>query len=336
MILRPLFQGRDRDDAGALYMYVLLTLVGTTLSALLLPIVLAQVSSARRATQRDHALHAAQAGLDVAIGRIRAAHDPTGTGVKAKLPCGPLVGNVDPTGAAQYDVTIVYLPSDPQGRPESWISTNKMFCVEGSGPSSVPGFALLISKGTDRGRGARTLRGTYVFSTNTSSPGGIVRAYSSNPSVLWCLDAGSGTPAAGDAVNIRKCLAGSPAQLFAYTDDFTLVLVASKTAARPLGMCLDTLDGKAASVEGNVIRFQPCGAAVPPYQQWSYRDDSRTFRGTNDGHSINSFCLTVQSPNTVGSRLVLGSTCSPLANPQTTFWPPTNLTTGPLKDLAEN
>lgn len=333
---RSLFQARDRDDAGALYMYVLLTLVGTTLSALLLPIVLAQVGSARRAMQRDHALHAAQAGLDVAIGRIRAAHDNTGTGVKAELPCGHLVGNVDSTGAAQYDVNIVYLPSDPQGQPESWIKTKNISCPDGSGPSSVPGFALLSSTGSDRGRGARTLHGTYVFSTNTGSPGGVVQVYSSTPGVRLCLDAGSGSPMAGSAVQMQPCVAGAAAQMFAYTDDFTLVLVASRSAATPLGTCLDTQDGKAASADGNVIRFQPCSATVPPYQQWSYRDDSRSFRGTNDGHTLNPYCLTVQSPNIANSRVVLGSTCSKIANPQTTFWPPTNLTTGPMKDLGEN
>lgn len=316
-------------------MVVLLTAVGTALSALLLPIVLAQVTSARRAMQRDHALHAAQAGLDVTIGRIRAAHDSDGTGVKAGLPCGPLIGNVDATGAAQYRVTIVYLLGDPQGRPESWITSNKLSCVEGSGPSSVPGFALLSSEGTDRGSGRRSLYGTYVFSTNTGSPGGVIQVYSSTPGIRLCLDAGSGSPVAGSAVRMEPCVAGATAQLFTYTDDFTVVLVASKSAATPLGMCLDTLDGRAASAEGNVIRFQPCSATVPPYQQWSYRDDSRTFRGTDDGHTLNPYCLTVQFANTANSQVVLESTCSTLANPRTTFWPPTNLTTGPMKDLGE-
>ncbi|MEV6598288.1 hypothetical protein AB0M36_15620 [Actinoplanes sp. NPDC051346] len=347
MIFRSLFQGRDRDDSGTLAMAVLATVIGMMLSALLMPIILTQVTSARHAVQRDHALHAAQAGLDATIGRIRGARDNnTGTGDLGKLPCDPVEGDVDATGTAQYHVTIIYLPEDPHGKPESWINPNKLLCFEGSGLSSIPSFALLISKGTDRGSGSRTLQGTYTFSTAAGLQGGGIEVPSSKPGLRLCLAADSGSPAAGDPVKLARCEAGAPEQSFIY-ENLTLVLVASRTAAMPFGMCLDALDGKAASERYNVIRFQPCifiddpirpgVTKPPPHQEWPFWEPF--YRGTDDGLKPNSFCFKVQIPDVEGSNVILdigcGSHTSPLpAGPQTTFSRPTNLT-GPLKDLSE-
>ncbi|MFI5493660.1 ricin-type beta-trefoil lectin domain protein [Actinoplanes sp. NPDC051859] len=332
-MFRSLFRLRQRDDAGTLHLVVLLSMVGMSLSALVLPMVLAQVTSARREMQRDRALYAAQAGLDVTIGRIRLAQDGAGTGSRTKLPCETLAGNAD-AGGAQYTVDIVYLATDPQGQSADWIKDNKMPCKAGLGTDAVPRFALLTSTGSDRGNGARVLHGTYVFNTNTGMDGGVIRVDSSRNKSL-CLAAESDTPRAGEEVTVQPCLSGGAAQLFARTPDYQLVLVASKTTAPPYGMCLDNLDGKAEQKKDNVIRFQPCKTVVPPNQQWSYEDEYRTYHATSNGRKINSFCLTVRSPDFVGSPLILGINCKEYNSAQM-FLLPTNFTAGPVKDLSEN
>src|SRR5882757_6113241 len=106
---------RWADDTGSLIFALLLTLVGISLSALLVPMVLTQVHSTRFAIHRIHALNAAQTGLDVALGHIQAANDGSGGGVYASLPCGPLAGNVGAGGTARYTVGIDYFAVDPIG-----------------------------------------------------------------------------------------------------------------------------------------------------------------------------------------------------------------------------
>src|SRR5919112_154102 len=76
-----------KDDTGSLPLAMLLILVSVSLSTLMTPMVLSQIDSTRVDSRRVHALHAAQAGLDVAMAHIRAADDGAGNGRIAKLPC---------------------------------------------------------------------------------------------------------------------------------------------------------------------------------------------------------------------------------------------------------
>src|SRR4051812_19209439 len=100
---------------------MLLILIRPPPRAPLLPIVVGQVRITRTAMHRVRALDSAQAGLDVALGNIREAHDAAGNGVAGKLPCGPFDGRVDAANDARYHVTLDYLLTDPRGQSDSWV-----------------------------------------------------------------------------------------------------------------------------------------------------------------------------------------------------------------------
>lgn len=297
-------------DTGSLAFALLLTLVGITISALLLPVIVRQIGSTRDGVQRIHELGAAQAGLDVALAHIRSADDGDGNGVLASLPCGPYTGTVTAGGTQRYQVTIDYYSTDPQGQSSTWLAANRLACVGGGGTYSVPGYALLRSLGTDQASGAftavsvRTLQATYTFqTTNQNIAGGLVHVYKTATSTDLCIDAGSGSPATGTNVQMQPCSSGSSQQKFAYMSNLNLVLVASKTASQPLGMCLDAGSPQAV---GSVVKLQPCAATTQPKQQWSFNDGAN-FEGTADGRTLDGYCFNVQSPNTPGSFVVLGS-----------------------------
>jgi len=303
----PAAAGRD---GGSLLISLLLVLVGTMLSGMLLAMTLTQVGATRVDTRRVHALAAAQTGLDVAVAHIRAANDGAGNGTLSGLPCGPLTGTVAAGGTARYQVRVDYFVVDPQGRADSWIAANRMTCLAGGGTYATPNFALLRALGTDSATGAlgtvtsRELRATYTFqTTNQNIAGGLVHVFKTASSTDLCLDAGSGSPAAGTSVRMRPCGAGGIAQTFAYNTNLTLVLVGSKSVAQPLGMCLAAGTPHAVGV---VVQFQPCAATTAPAQQWSM-NDSANFEGTADGRTLDGFCFNVQSQNTAGSLVVLGS-----------------------------
>jgi hypothetical protein len=299
-----------RDDRGSMPMALLLTLVGTSLSALLVPMVVTQVGTTREDAQRVHALHAAEAGLDVALSHIRAAVDASGNGVMASLPCGPFTGRVGVAGTARYQVSVDYLPSDPRGQSSAWVTTNRIRCVAGAGTITTPVFALLRADGTDRATGAfgtsesgRTLAATYTFQTTTANvSGGLVHVYRTSGADL-CLDAGSASPAPGANLQVKTCDPTSDAQKFAYQSNLTLVLVSSKTSMVPLGRCLDA---GSPHVANNPVQFQACPAVTTPRQQWSINDSSN-FEGTTDGVTLDGYCLNVQTPGLAGSFVVLGS-----------------------------
>jgi hypothetical protein len=303
---------RWRDDTGSLPSAVLLTMVGVSMSALLVPMVLTQLTSTRQAGERVHALHAAQTGLDTALGHIRAAVDGSGNGVLGKLPCGTLTGTVGAGGTARYAVTIRYYPQDPQGKTAAWKTANEIKCAPGGGTLSAPAFVLLESAGTDKATGAfstvvnRTVQGTYtVQTTNQNIAGGLIHIFRANKSTDpdLCLDATTEAPAAGTDVKLQPCSAGSQKQKFGYFNNLNLILISSKTAATPLGMCLDAGSPHTA---GRVVEFQPCTPATSPQQQWSF-NDYQNWEGTSDGSTLDGFCFNVQSPNTAGSIIVLGS-----------------------------
>jgi Tfp pilus assembly protein PilX len=304
---------RPADDTGSLTLVMLMTLVGSTLSALLLPIALNQLRSTSNEIHRAHALNAAQVGLDVALAAIRAANDGAGAGVRAALPCGPLTGQMGVGSTASYQVTVDYLAVDPQGQSDNWLTANRLPCGAGSGPSSTPAYAALRSQGTDQpaaspsALASRSLRATYMFrTTNQSIPGGLIRAYKTSASIDLCLDAGSGSPASGTNLWMQACSTGSVRQKFAYNPNLTLVLIASKTPSAPLGMCLEAA---APHAVGRNVLFRPCAATTTPAQQWIYNDYAN-FEGTADGRTADGFCINVRSPNTAGSLVVLGSAAS--------------------------
>ncbi|MGC9669224.1 RICIN domain-containing protein [Planosporangium sp. 12N6] len=279
---------RPADDTGSLAAALLLALVGITLTALLVPVVVNQFGATRTAARRLGALNAAQAGLDAAVGHIRAANDGPDVGRFSDLPCGELSGPAGPGGTAAYRVTVSYL--DPAEKPVP--------CGDRS-----TAYARLRATGTD-GSSTRTLNATYTFRTsNENIPGGLIHVFKTG-TVDLCMDAGSATPKPDDVLRMQVCRPGSVQQKFAYNTNLTLVLVASKTAANPLGMCLDA----GPHAVGNVVRFQKCADPTSSRQQWSI-NDSANFEGANDQRKLDGFCFNVQSPNTPTSLVVLTKKC---------------------------
>lgn len=305
-------RGGRTDDSGSLIFALLLSLVGMSLTALMVPMVLAQIQTTRATIHRIHALNAAQAGLDVALGHIQAANDGHGVGVLASLPCGPFGGDVSAGGTARYLVTIQYYKLDPKGLTPAQLAS-PMPCPFAVG-QPVPAFALLSAQGTDQPVGlpgtvpGRAMQATYSFrTTNANIAGGLIHVYKTAFTTDLCMDAGSAVPAPGTQLQMQPCLDGSPAQTFAYTTDLNLVLVATRNSMS-LGSCLDADP----AADGTFVMFQPCEAPQAPTvaaqwkQQWSL-NDAANLEGTSNGKTLNGFCFNVQMADTAGSFVVLGS-----------------------------
>jgi Ricin-type beta-trefoil lectin domain len=313
----------DRDDQGSIILALLVTLIGVSLSALLVPMVLSQVQGTRENEHRVASLAAAQAGLDIAIGHVRASEDTGGNGALSTLPCGPLAGDVSAGGPSRYQVSIDYFSADPQGKTDAWIAANRLTCISGGGTQKTPAYALLRSYGTDIPTGDittvqnRFLKGTYTFqTTNQNIAGGLIHVYKTATSTDLCFDAGSTSPGSGTYLRMQPCVTGSGQQTFAYNTNLTLALVNSKTPSLPLGMCLDA--GSPHAV-GNYVVFQPCATTTQPRQQWSINDSSN-LEGTSNGTSLDGYCFNVQTQNTAGSYVVLStSNCHKGYDTQETF-----------------
>ncbi|GAT65324.1 beta-galactoside-specific lectin 3 [Planomonospora sphaerica] len=289
---------------------LLLTLVGISLSALLVPVVVNQMTATRTASERVQALHAAQAGVDVAVGQIRAAADAAGNGLVERLPSCELAGSLFPEDgkdSPRYRVGITYY--DAAG--------GDLGCA----PTDVPATASIESTGTEAPdaafaagtAGTRTIKATYAFqTTNANIVGGAIPvAQPASPQL--CMDAGpEASPKAGTLLQMQKCQPGASRQRFAYTEDLSLKLVGSETPeteGAPLGMCLDA--GSPQKTGANVV-FQPCKGRTPQ-QQWSLNDNSN-FQGTGNGVTMNSFCFNLKNPGAPGG-VVLGS-CGTTLNRQ--------------------
>ncbi|GAA0812964.1 hypothetical protein Sya03_54890 [Spirilliplanes yamanashiensis] len=235
---------------------LLLVVISIGLSTLLLPIVVDRTEAVRAAEARDRAGNAAHSGIDSAAGQLRGAADADGDGLLAALPGCRVTGEpgTDAPGyVSRYDVTISY-------RTAAGASL-------GCTPATVPATAVLTSTGTATVAGrtvsSRTMTVTYTFRTTAQQvPGGLLRFVPPTPtSPRLCLDAGL---TSGEQLRAQVCDPGSPRQTFAYDDQLRLVLTASRTAARPLGLCVD---GTGA---GTVPQSRPCTSAAPPRQQWIF------------------------------------------------------------------
>lgn len=315
-----------RDDRGSMPMVMLVTIIGLMLSALMVPILLNQDHATHFDSTRVLSLDAAQAGLDVALGKIRAATDAQGSGDETGLPCGDLSGKISDASPARYAVQIEYFTADPVALP----ATTRMICVDGYGTydtasgNFTPSWARITSLGTGGGgNGAskgRTLVTTYRFKTNnTKVAGGVIRIFpASSSSSAACLDVGAAVPVAGTAVALQACSTTtppSPQQVFVYRTDLTLQLQSSVNGTYPNGLCL-SYSSPTAGVAVTLAVCQPLGA--PPYtQQWSF-DDNGAFRAslsTSAGNGVlSSVCMNVaaQSPATpVTLTNCAGGTTSP-------------------------
>jgi hypothetical protein len=309
-----------RDERGSLPLAMMLTLVGTSLSTLMVPVVIGQIRATTSTIERTRALHAAQAGIDLVIGGIRASAGSIAN--LCFLPATqPLLGVTGAGLAGRYSVTVEY--QDAAHKPLSCAS--KLLAV-------VPTYAVITSLGTVKGTAGqainpgdsqtRTLTATYVFRfTNENIEGGLVRFYGG----AYCLDAGSGSPGVGTIVTTQPCNPGSSRQTFAYTKYLTLQLVSSKTATNPLGMCIDS---GANPVSGTLLEFEVCGLSptVPYYQRWNLNDGSN-FQSTSSTGAIGTLCVHAKSGNTKGAFVEV-TTCGGAADNTRTFAPEASVGAG--------
>jgi hypothetical protein len=298
-----------KDERGSLPLALLVVTLALSMSAMLMPVVVRQINTTEGAVDRNVQLNSAQVGLDVLMARVRAAaeYDPKkgAAGLLENLPPCVITGNTGPASdpdSSVWDVTITYYDADH----------NKLNCPL----SKVPSTAELESKGAN-GSGARTLTATYVFSTNnTNIPGGAVRIDSSSIGKL-CLDASQSKPlVAGAKVWMLACDGGA-AQQFGYTPELFLKLINSETTAYPKGLCLSQGTDRAGNSplyitfqqcpDPSDIDSSQCGSSCQYQFQWAL-DGSSRFRSTDTKkQTTESYCMTMQSPNTSKSLVVLSN-----------------------------
>lgn len=325
------------DDRGSMALALMAVVVGMMLAGLMLPMVIAQGRSSRFDISRVHALHAAQAGVDAMLGQIRQSTttDSNGNvwGNSIGLPCwtqaNPFSGTVDGVSSEQYSVYLSYYASNPTLTP----APSPMLCAAGYGTwdptlqTSTPRYAIIHSTGTDGAATTgtskgRTVASTYVFQTDDANiPGGQIRIYPDGSGNLWCLDAGSATPAAGTQLLLRACSTASPPsaqQTFAYRGDLSIQLVSSVSTAQPSGLCVDTSPTTHAST-GVKIVLNPCAVANPaqckvitacsPWnQQWSVDDNAHLRGALTDQSNTDSYCINAPSQSD-GAAITL-ATCA--------------------------
>ncbi|GIJ53363.1 ricin-type beta-trefoil lectin domain protein [Virgisporangium aurantiacum] len=312
------------DDRGSMPLAMLLIMVSVSLSALMTPLLLTQLSATRADVRRVHALHAAQAGIDVAMAHIRAAQDAAHEGILNKLPSCNDPADTDPPpifagrvggGTARYEVTAIdYYDKDP-----AKVTGGRIACTSGY-PDATPKYAVITSRGTEPGAGAggtptyRTISATYIFNiTNANIPGGLIHVYKDATTDDLCLAAESGTPTPKSALKVKYCDKTDPAQIWIYNQFLTITLSATRTQAKQLGMCVDMA---APQTAGNAATIDYCSDVTKPQQQWSI-NDSANLQGTTDGVNLNGTCLTVKTANKDGSPVVAGGCGGPYNNVHT-------------------
>jgi hypothetical protein len=323
------------DDRGSLPLAMLVSIIGIGLSAFMSTLVISQLHTTAFEARRVQALDVAQAGLDVGIGQVRAATKINSSGETVgditKLPCAALTGTV---GSASYSVSPAYYDADPQGHlPDiAWTTTHGVTCVAGHGTRGVPGFVVFTSTGTAANSTAssRTLQGTYVVHTsNANISGGLVHVYRGSTTLNdLCIDAGSGTPAAGTRVTMQLCTPGAVSQTWSYDSSLHFLLVSSQDpTVSGSGMCLQAGTTHAAN---NPVTVQPCQSAKPALfaQQWSINDSSNLVGSNSTGTNTDSYCFNVATANKPGSALIITTSCSGTYNNVSTFSADANVGAG--------
>ncbi len=327
-------------------MAMMAILVAAMLGGLMLPMVISQNRSTRFDITRIHSLHAAQAGIDVVLGQVRAstAADSSGYiwGAPARLPCypqsSPLTGQANSTGSGRYVVSVVYWATTPGG------SGSPMICSTGYGTydlataTATPRYAVITSTGTDgtvdSGSKGRTVISTYVFQTDdTNIPGGQIRLYPlAGSSDKWCMQADKLVPDPGTRIVIRACSSTTPPlaqQVFAYRSDLSIQLVSSVKPATPGGLCIDTEPTAHAAGVGMVLKT--CGIVNPgdcvnlsscsPYnQQWSVDDNAHLRGASTDKSNTDGYCINAAS-QTEGVPLTLVGCAGSTQDPYQTWVP---------------
>jgi hypothetical protein len=349
LLLARLPQPGD-EDRGSIAFLMLAILISVSLGGLIMAMVISQNQTTRFDNSRVHSLDAAQAGIDLVLGQIRATGNATtGIGDDGGLPCGPFSGSADTTGAGAYSVSLVYYLTDPSVAGATKMTT----CVPNYGPyfappanTRTPRYAVITSSGNDGSSGngrskGRTLVTTYVFQTDdTDIAGGVIRIFPDSSGNLWCMDLGSATPTAGTPVLLRSCSTSnppSPQQTLAYRSDLSIQLVSSVTSTYPAGLCLDTnAAGNPTSHKvGDPLVLAPCAIADPskctdmtkcsPWnQQWSVDDSAHLEGAKTDQSGLDGLCINAAAQSN-GQALSL-QTCAGGVTDTAQTWVPSPTT----------
>lgn len=293
-------------DAGSMPLAVLVVICGIGLSLTMGASVLTQLAATRTDTGRLDALNGAQSGLQAVAAHVRSAVSAAGAGRVDLLPCAEKTGSVGGLTAsggslrAVYQVRIEYYRFDPARTTDNPV----LACQPGSGPTTLPGYVMLTSTGSDgRSNGtSRTIRATYRLHTAAQGiPGGLIRVWKM-PTAPYDLrlDAGAVMPTAASPgqLRVQKCDSQNPQQVFAYTANLNLVYVASKSDTYPLGMCLDA---GATPADAAPVQLRPCATVTARQQQWSYTA-TRNFVGITAAGDPDDLCFNLEGgvvqPNT--------------------------------------
>ena len=252
-------------DRGSLAMVMLVVIVGMGLAALMLPLVLVQTHTTTFDSTRGRALQAAESGVDIATGAIRAA-TTDGTGDVTKLPCGPLSGvaDSDAGGGSTYSATLQYFTADPRGHDSdtAWQQANAVACSPSTWTASAPRFVRITAVGLESGASrSRTLVATYTLAVPIYT--GFIRLYN-NPTMCLTAITKNQAPA------LAPCGSTATMQQFV-REDSKIVLVSE-------GWCVGTDGGSGNASVGQCTKSwitDPAQSQPVEYQQlWLSQPDA--------------------------------------------------------------
>jgi hypothetical protein len=332
---------RDVDDSGAAMITALLAILVTAMfSIVMLGVIMSQITPTRLEQATTQTVYAAETGINVVVGQIRAAAAlPDGLGNiygdTRKLPCSSQGTVGSGSTALSYSVTISYYTEDPTTKDDAWRLSHKLACSSG-GPSQDPTHALIQSTGTGlvvqnvTGGVHRTVEAVYAFQvTNTNIPGGFIKSFDGtkpDDPAKYCLEATQ--PEAGAEVKYvaaATCVEGNAKQLWIYGKDYTIKLAYSTVPTSGLApLCMTGAPGAGSSK----ITLTACVKATDPngYNQlWSW-EGGATWQGETlvSGNLVKSgYYMSSGVPNVVsaGSNLQLSTGGSDNTNEWSSFDP---------------
>lgn len=320
----PFDRARLRGDRGSLPLALLVVIVASALTAMLVPIMVTQAHTTRFDNRRATTLQAAESGLEVALGLMRAATKIDDTskeivGDVERLPCGEVSGSVDPASTSRYTVNFAYYTQDPTGHDAAWLAQSKMACVTGhvmhydddsDQGILVPSYVRITAAGSDgQAEQLRTLQAIYhIKTTNVPVEGGqlpLFPAPSETAGVTWCIDAGTATPVAGQTITFQKCVDKGTAtkeqqdrQNWSYRANLTLRFTA--TAKDGNGLCI-TSQGDSKNVTLTACPEEKSDSSGNPilgaYQQiWGVNDSGHFALSNSSKNGLSGSCLGMPDP----------------------------------------
>jgi type II secretory pathway pseudopilin PulG len=291
----------------ALVFMIIMAGVGTVIVST----ILGQVSPSNLSQKSTQTVYAAQAGMQAALSRFRAATLTNAGGVvqtdglgnplgdPSKLPCS-VAGTLDPTTPADgsgYVVTIWYYSTDPTFQTAAWQSNtaNQISCSPTTGVVSTAinpvKYALLTSTGTGNllpgasagsTAGNRSLAAVYEFKVSTVNiVGGYIYDY--NDAQNYCLSAVApvGVGSTIQFLPAAQCnVANTALQLWSYNGDYEIKL-ASTTTNGAAGLCITGPSSSSSTTTQNAVLATCIATGTTRWNQlWTWWG-SNTWEGSN-------------------------------------------------------